>query len=232
MLSANLLNLLPQRDFVRIQPAKNSSTEAAKLLLNVKEIATRELGSHCHKLKGCSVKITGTVGKEIVTVRPPEYVSEERERFSNRFANVSSPTPTAYPIKHHVVTPPLVPKKHHVLPEPIECEYKVKPASIFSASDSNMPIEKRVKTIAPTSLERKKIRAIIRPKFAWKTYHELENYLVEHRSKYLLLSSQKNYTRDQKRYNNKLTQGLLTLASESGYVFEGFTFAAIRDRIR
>lgn len=32
--------------------------------------------------------------------------------------------------------------------------------------------------------------------------------------------------------SNELTQGLLDLAKEEGYLFEDFTFAAIRDRIR
>ena len=63
-------------------------------------------------------------------------------------------------------------------------------------------------------------------------YPELEKYLVDHRAEYLQYSSCFNYTSEQKRYNNDLTQGLLDLAADEGYVFEEFTFAAVRDRIR
>lgn len=76
------------------------------------------------------------------------------------------------------------------------------------------------------------VRAVLRRKFSWKAYPELEKYLVEHRAEYLQYSSCFNYTSEQKRYNNDLTQGLIDLAAEEGYVFEEFTFAAIRDRIR
>ena len=44
--------------------------------------------------------------------------------------------------------------------------------------------------------------------------------------------SSKNYTAEQRKYNNGLTRGLLDLASSEGYVFEGFTFPMVRDRIR
>ena len=76
------------------------------------------------------------------------------------------------------------------------------------------------------------VRAVLRKKFSWKSYPELEDYLVKNRLEYLQYSSSLNYTAEQKRYNNTLTQGLLDLAADVGYVFEGFTFAAIRDRIR
>lgn len=77
-----------------------------------------------------------------------------------------------------------------------------------------------------------KVKDVLRKKFSWKSFPELEQYLIDNRSQYLQFSNQLNYTAEQKRYNNKLTQGLLDLASEEGYVFEGFTFAAVRDRIR
>jgi len=76
------------------------------------------------------------------------------------------------------------------------------------------------------------IRGVLRKKFSWKTFPELENYLVEHRASYLQYSAKLNYTAEQKKYNNGLTQGLLDLAAQEGYMFEGFTFAMVRDRIR
>ena len=77
-----------------------------------------------------------------------------------------------------------------------------------------------------------KLKDVLRPKYSWKSYPELEAYLIDHREQYLQYSNSRNYTKEQKRYNNHLTQGLLELAGNTGYVFEGFTFAAIRDRIR
>lgn len=76
------------------------------------------------------------------------------------------------------------------------------------------------------------VKAVLQRKFSWKNFPALEAYLVKHREEYLQFSSELNYTAEQKRYNNQLTQGLLDLAEEEGYLFEDFTFAAIRDRIR
>jgi hypothetical protein len=57
--------------------------------------------------------------------------------------------------------------------------------------------------------------------------------LIENRDEYLRHSS-KNYTAEQKQYNNRLTEELLEVAEEYHYVFdpEDFNFVAIRDRIR
>jgi len=76
------------------------------------------------------------------------------------------------------------------------------------------------------------VKAVLQRKFSWKNYPALEAYLVNNREEYLQYSSELNYTAEQKRYNNTLTQGLLDVAKEEGYLFEDFTFAAIRDRIR
>jgi hypothetical protein len=76
------------------------------------------------------------------------------------------------------------------------------------------------------------VRGILRRKFSWRSFPELERYLIDHRQQYLEYSSQLNYTTEQKRYNNHLTQGLLDLAKREGYLFEDFSFAAVRDRIR
>jgi predicted DNA binding CopG/RHH family protein len=83
-------------------------------------------------------------------------------------------------------------------------------------------------TVAPDV----KVRDVLRKKFSWKSFPELESYLVNHRKQYLECSNAMNYTKAQKHYNNELTQGLLQLAANEGYVFEEFTFSAVRDRIR
>ena len=118
------------------------------------------------------------------------------------------------------------------------------PGSTTSSSSSikipeerteQVPIAPRLETSLPNFVGSEifgPVKAILRKKFSWKNYPELESFLVDHRLEYLEYSSQLNYTAEQKRYNNKLTQGLLDLAKEQGYLFEGFTFAAVRDRIR
>ena len=62
---------------------------------------------------------------------------------------------------------------------------------------------------------------------------QLERFLIEHRDDYLKMSS-RNYTVEQKQFNNTLTERLIALAEKQGNVFdpEDFNFVAIRDRIR
>jgi hypothetical protein len=60
---------------------------------------------------------------------------------------------------------------------------------------------------------------------------KLEKYLLANQEDYFEYSS-RNYTAEQRKYNNNLTRGLLDLASIDGYVFEEFTFSMVRDRIR
>lgn len=62
---------------------------------------------------------------------------------------------------------------------------------------------------------------------------QLEAFLIANREEYLRHSAL-NYTVQQKQYNNKLTERLLELAADHGYVFdeEAFSFVTVRDRIR
>ncbi|KAG7367133.1 hypothetical protein IV203_029803 [Nitzschia inconspicua] len=75
------------------------------------------------------------------------------------------------------------------------------------------------------------IRATLRKKFSWKSFPELEDYLLQNQHEYFQFSS-RNYTPEQRKYNNGLTRGLLELAAKEGYIFEDFTFSMVRDRIR
>lgn len=76
-------------------------------------------------------------------------------------------------------------------------------------------------------------KKVLRKKFSWKSYPELEDFLIANREEYLRHSAM-NYTSQQKEYNNRLTERLLELAADCGYVFdeESFSFVSIRDRIR
>jgi hypothetical protein len=57
--------------------------------------------------------------------------------------------------------------------------------------------------------------------------------LIANREEYLRHSAL-NYTMQQKQYNNRLTERLIELAAEHGYVFDkdAFSFVVVRDRIR
>jgi len=74
---------------------------------------------------------------------------------------------------------------------------------------------------------------VLHKKFSWKKYPELEEFLIANRDEYLRHSTL-NYTAQQKQYNNRLTERLLELAAECGYIFDEheFSFVAVRDRIR
>eukprot|EP00956_Cyclotella_meneghiniana_P005951 scaffold7775_cov61-Cyclotella_meneghiniana.AAC.22 len=74
---------------------------------------------------------------------------------------------------------------------------------------------------------------ILRKKFSWRNYPELEEYLIANRTEYLRHSAL-NYTAEQKHFNNRLTEGLLELAARHNYIFDEtcFNFVAVRDRIR
>ena len=60
---------------------------------------------------------------------------------------------------------------------------------------------------------------------------KLENFLLDNQDDYFEYSS-RNYTAEQRNFNNALTRGLLDLAAKEGYIFEEFTFSQVRDRIR
>jgi hypothetical protein len=94
------------------------------------------------------------------------------------------------------------------------------------------PNKKKKNAVGRTLHDGVQWKGTLRKKFSWKSFPELELYLVDNRAQYLEYSNSLNYTKAQKIYNNKLTQGLLDLAASEGYTFEGFSFAAVRDRIR
>jgi len=89
------------------------------------------------------------------------------------------------------------------------------------------------KNTGSLSDNKKTVKKILRKKFSWKNYPELEAFLIANREEYLRHSAL-NYTVQQKQYNNRLTEKLLSLAADQGYVFDeaDFSFVTVRDRIR
>ncbi|CAJ1946518.1 unnamed protein product [Cylindrotheca closterium] len=92
---------------------------------------------------------------------------------------------------------------------------------------------KKKKSVHSNVGRRKSFKKILRKKFSWKNYPELEAFLVANREEYLRHSAL-NYTIQQKQYNNRLTERMLELAAEHGYIFDDteFSFVTVRDRIR
>ncbi len=113
---------------------------------------------------------------------------------------------------------------------------QIEPSKAFNES---IPKKKKLKdlTSALRTVDEKSQetdnKQVLRKKFSWKSYPELEDFLIANREEYLMHSAM-NYTSQQKEYNNRLTERLLELAAECGYVFDKscFSFVSIRDRIR
>lgn len=70
-------------------------------------------------------------------------------------------------------------------------------------------------------------RKVLHKKFSWKNYPELEEFLIANRDEYLRHSTL-NYTVQQKQYNNRLTERLLELAADCGYIFDEHEFSTKR----
>jgi hypothetical protein len=215
----------------------SSSRGAALLLMEISKIASSEVGqikpprpsrpsiiaSGVYNPKPSSQESPYVVNTPVISVY--EYAAEPNVsagdgslRPRNRTVSMDS--------MHHLI--PVSPRyDSEVEEDPISSVPFVIP---LSPSEEPRPSFRKKNFVGTTVHSR--LKGVLRKKYAWREFPELEGYLIENRDQYLSFSSQLNYTAEQKRYNNRLTQGLLDLAAESGYKFEGFTFAMIRDRIR
>jgi len=240
---------------MRASEASLESRNAAVLLLNLKALAKEELVkvSIPPTRTGSGLRVvTRLIPSQIIPPRSlysseEEHSSEEEEDFNNerhihsrlRTVSVSSQADVSFHVSPLRNSPSPSSTEQG---EDEEEESTSSPSLPDLTSGSNAvnalgarlshvfskpPSTKLVGTTAEAP-----VKDVLKRKFSWKNYPELESYLVSNREQYLTYSSQLNYTSEQKQYNNKLTQGLLELASSEGYVFEDFTFAAIRDRIR
>eukprot|EP00978_Attheya_sp_CCMP212_P007957 scaffold18507_cov49-Attheya_sp.AAC.4 len=129
-----------------------------------------------------------------------------------------------------------------------------RPRSVSTSSVEMSPLGMSSSPITPKRHSRKKViiqpnldvgtaplsprkggpfKKILRKKFSWKNFPELEAFLIANREEYLRHSTL-NYTVQQKQYNNRLTERMIELAAEQGYSFdqEEFSFVTVRDRIR
>jgi len=104
---------------------------------------------------------------------------------------------------------------------------------ILAPAASTQAVASAVKPQATKPTKILKHRTILRKKFSWKHYPALEDFLIANREEYLRHSTM-NYTIQQKKYNNMLTEQMITLASQHGLLFNPteFSFVTVRDRIR
>lgn len=102
----------------------------------------------------------------------------------------------------------------------------------ITTNNDSAAIEKMTSVGSGTTKDMTK-EVILRKKFSWKNYPQLEEFLIANREEYLRHSTL-NYTLQQKKYNNFLTLRMIMLAAEHGYVFDetDFNFVTVRDRIR
>eukprot|EP00544_Gedaniella_sp_CCMP2646_P006571 CAMPEP_0202491574 /NCGR_PEP_ID=MMETSP1361-20130828/8589_1 /ASSEMBLY_ACC=CAM_ASM_000849 /TAXON_ID=210615 /ORGANISM="Staurosira complex sp., Strain CCMP2646" /LENGTH=327 /DNA_ID=CAMNT_0049121645 /DNA_START=54 /DNA_END=1037 /DNA_ORIENTATION=+ len=140
--------------------------------------------------------------------------------------NASSPTNRGS--SFNLVTPESSPVTRQRTPRK-RAGLRAKRKRAYSMDSADL-VEKRLPT---EEIGGRTMTKILRKKFSWKNYPELEAFLIANREEYLRHSAL-NYTIQQKQYNNRLTERLLELAAEQGYVFdeEDFSFVTVRDRIR
>ncbi|KAL7553907.1 hypothetical protein ACHAWF_017246 [Thalassiosira exigua] len=131
----------------------------------------------------------------------------------------------------------------YTAPSPSEGRYHVPPSVSDEAVDPSLTAPSSSGRPSPTRAPYHQFSkggrsvhsepVILRKKFSWRNYPELEEYLIANRADYLHHSAL-NYTAEQKHFNNRLTEGLLELAAKLNYVFDEacFNFVAVRDRIR
>jgi hypothetical protein len=223
---------LPARNlasFARFDVKDPSSHGAALLLMKVSKIALSELCTSPTPLARRPCLLDPTIYKSNLPASSSREASPESNIYETprpRFRTISMES-----MDHLGIIPPSPLTEEDSDNESTLSSVSRNYAFPVVVSPSQEPKSMRKKNFVGTTATAP-IRGVLRKKYAWREFPELEGYLIENRDQYLSFSSQLNYTADQKRYNNRLTQGLLDLAAESGYRFEGFTFAMIRDRIR
>jgi hypothetical protein len=222
------------------RPSDTSNQGAALLLLQFRKIAADEFQSDPHVQPFLSQLIPpmsswddigasdqDSMGGNSQTRCRTVSLCDKDPTDRHRFTDNSATTSTSSTFLYRSAAP------HTVPPSPPGPKVLVGESLLLDLPNSETLVPK-ISSAALVGMHTRNeaLKGVLRRKFSWKNYPELETYLMDNRGSYLQYSSQLNYTSEQKRYNNKLTQGLLDLASEEGYVFEDFTFSAIRDRIR
>eukprot|EP00934_Nitzschia_sp_Nitz4_P007021 Nitzschia sp. Nitz4//scaffold45_size130396//12977//14086//NITZ4_003429-RA/size130396-snap-gene-0.134-mRNA-1//-1//CDS//3329552338//7011//frame0 len=245
------------------QPHRHpSEDEAAQLLLSISRIVSKEIQCDHSVLQGDddstksdarSVPDTKSLQTPNLASVSPTHEDDTKHRWNRiRSVSIDSPTPIntllspkSEPLTISLGRPALIsPNCTPVARRPIRSAA----LKLSKAKDEHLKLPKmppmvtaspvtvkdiKKKALAASIARGKKLMTIGRKKFSWKNYPELEAFLIANREEYLRHSAL-NYTVQQKQYNNRLTEQLLELAAEHGYIFDEveFSFVTVRDRIR
>jgi hypothetical protein len=202
------------------------------------ELYSREINRHPRRPRAVSMDS----GRLMSSIIDEEYISEDSDERS-----VSSPVSFTSPMNSDKTTPIVTPTttvsivSHRRLPMRKQSHRLLRQAKREHREETTEPVErppvsgkdKKGKAVQGTPPKGVPIKKIMRKKFLWKNYPELERFLVANREEYLRHSAL-NYTVQQKQYNNRLTDELLEIATQHGYLFDtnDFSYVTVRDRIR
>mmetsp|Transcript_2447 Transcript_2447/g.5193 ORF Transcript_2447/g.5193 Transcript_2447/m.5193 type:complete len:344 (-) Transcript_2447:463-1494(-) len=214
------------------------SSEDSPFLKPRSELPSRENSRHPRRPRAVSMDS----GRLISTIIDDEYVSEDSDERS-----VSSPVSFTSPMNSDPAPPIVTPTTtvsivtHRRLPMRKQSHRLLRQSKREHREATMERVErppvsgkdKKGKAVQGTPPKGVPIKKIMRKKFSWKNYPELERFLVANREEYLRHSAL-NYTVQQKQYNNRLTDELLELATQHGYLFDtnDFSYVTVRDRIR
>eukprot|EP00545_Synedropsis_sp_CCMP1620_P003301 CAMPEP_0119012262 /NCGR_PEP_ID=MMETSP1176-20130426/6181_1 /TAXON_ID=265551 /ORGANISM="Synedropsis recta cf, Strain CCMP1620" /LENGTH=261 /DNA_ID=CAMNT_0006965183 /DNA_START=96 /DNA_END=881 /DNA_ORIENTATION=+ len=172
--------------------------------------------SYSHSTSASPVIVPGPLGA--CPMLPPFTLA-------NHIVHTVSPTPRT------VILPPFLQPPIMPVIQPTSQPYTMlQHCKHIAPSPMALPPSNKSKYVGTSTAH--KVKGILKRKFSWKNYPDLEGFLIGKREEYLQHSSAYNYTVTQKDFNNKLTTELLKLASSLGYIFDRFSFVQIRDRIR
>lgn len=142
-------------------------------------------------------------------------------------------TPCVSPPSSPVLSPRLVDRRKRYMADKDDSLPHIEDTSMDLNQCNSKNVKVKPLVQKKDSKKRPQVKRILRKKFSWKNYPLLESFLIANREEYLCHSAL-NYTMQQKQYNNRLTERLIELAQENGYIFddEAFSFVTVRDRIR
>jgi hypothetical protein len=225
----------------------SSENEAASLLLSMSEIVSDEIKNNSCLLDDLSTDENLILQSKRTTLVVPQGITQwdnsDGQFTWNRVRTVSMDASSVNSSPVHQVLN-LSTNRHEKRSNRLLRKSKGRDAEkrarhlpklphLRATSDKSLPKGQKKKSVNSNIGRRKSLKKILRKKFSWKNYPELEAFLVANREEYLRHSAL-NYTIQQKQYNNRLTERMLELAADHGYIFDEseFSFVTVRDRIR
>lgn len=202
-------------DVVRNKSGSSSSHDDALLLASFADTASKVVSKPVYEQQNVSPVLSNNVTASIFSCQFPTLPTSIPNTCTTKATGISRPRAISYS-----------PNEVH--------------RSIFSSPPALSHIDQQTQRslamkpqVVTNQLPQSPCRTILRKKFSWKHYPPLEDFLIANREEYLRHSTL-NYTLQQKKYNNMLTEQMIQLASQHRLVFDknDFSFVTVRDRIR